>query len=66
MVMNVIISQNLKVSYPDTRILKTNGNTIAAEIHVKNLNFLERGLEVTFFERLDKVVTGRGRIRKII
>ncbi len=65
MVMNVIISKNLKVSYPDIRILKSNGNILTAAIQAKNLNFLEKGQEVTFIDKLDQGETDRGHILNV-
>jgi hypothetical protein len=65
MIMNIIISQNLKVSYPVARILNNHGKTLTAFIDAKNLNFLERGQEVTLFERLDQKDKGMGHILRV-
>ena len=46
MVLNVFISPNLEVSYPDIRIIENNGHTLKAAVNTRKLNLLEKGQEV--------------------
>jgi hypothetical protein len=66
MVMNVLISPYLEVSYPDIRIIENNGHTLTAAVNTRKLNLLEKGQEVVLRDRPGRASGNRGNIANII
>ena len=66
MVLNVIISPHLEVSYPDISIIENNGHTLTAAVNTRKLDLLEKGQKVVFLERPGRAPGSKGSITSII